>query len=214
MRSPSGIGCSLKPELDGNIIKPARREAAIEMTQAGNDDPDYGDLDIGARLIEHQKIEAGTSGDFNAGFRLVAGVFERAELRAQFRLELRCAARNEERIIPQAQGSRSIEEGFLSATAPHQTDRQELVQFGQRAQQGDAAVEMRAGAEFDVLMPVLHPVRYRDIGGNAEIAGDVEHPKPSPGIGKLASQIVDVGIVEPSEVDFFALHAVVPPDGV
>jgi hypothetical protein len=44
---------------------------------------------------------------------------------------------------------------------------------------------MRAGAELDVLLSVLHPVQYRHIRGNAEVTGDVEHPELAPGVGEL-----------------------------
>ncbi len=73
---------------------------------------------------------------------------------------------------------------------------------------------MRAGTELDIFLSVLHPVQYRDIGGNAEIAGDVEHPEPASGVGKLGLQIADVGIVELAEIDFRPLQPVVPPDRV
>ena len=49
---------------------------------------------------------------------------------------------------------------------------------------------------------------------NPEIAGDVEHPKPASGFGKLDLQIADVGIVELAEVQFRPLQSIVPPDGV
>ena len=73
---------------------------------------------------------------------------------------------------------------------------------------------MRAGAELDVLLAVLHPVHDRDIGGDAEIAGDVEHPDPASVIGELALDVTDIGIVEFAEVDFRAPQTVVPPDRV
>src|SRR5215468_358780 len=73
---------------------------------------------------------------------------------------------------------------------------------------------MRAGTELDILVAVLHPVHDRHISGNAEIAGDVEHPQLAPGISKLGLQIADIGIVELLEVDPGTLQPVVPPDGV
>src|ERR1700732_2621961 len=73
---------------------------------------------------------------------------------------------------------------------------------------------MRAGAELDIFISVLHPVQYRYIGGNAEVAGDVEHPKPASDVGELALQIANIGIVELAEVDFGPLRSIVPPDGV
>ena len=45
-------------ELDRNIVKPAGREAAIEMPQSRNDHSDDRDLDVGARLIEDEEVEA------------------------------------------------------------------------------------------------------------------------------------------------------------
>ena len=50
-------------ELDRNIVKPARREAAIEMPQSRNDHPDDRDLDVGTRLIEDEEIEARSLGE-------------------------------------------------------------------------------------------------------------------------------------------------------
>ena len=49
---------------------------------------------------------------------------------------------------------------------------------------------------------------------NPEIAGDVEHPKPASGLGKLGLQIADVGIVELAEIHFRPLQSIVPPDRV
>ncbi len=45
-------------ELDRNVVKPAGREAAIEMPQSRNDHAYDRDLDIGTRLIEDEEIEA------------------------------------------------------------------------------------------------------------------------------------------------------------
>jgi hypothetical protein len=70
------------------------------------------------------------------------------------------------------------------------------------------------GAEFDILPSVLYPMRDRDEGWNAEIAGDVEHPKPAAGLGELLAQIADVGIVELAEIQFRPLQSVVPPDRI
>ena len=46
-----------KSELYRNVVKPARREAAIEMPQSRNDNPDNGNAYIGTRLIENQEIQ-------------------------------------------------------------------------------------------------------------------------------------------------------------
>ena len=117
-------------------------------------------------------------------------------------------------MVLQAQWSGAVEARFLSGPASHETDGQELVQLGQRAQQGDAAIKVRAGPELDIFLRVLHPVRYRHKARNPEIAGDVEHPKPASGFGKLGLQIADVGIVELAEVHFRSLQSIVPPDCV
>ena len=73
---------------------------------------------------------------------------------------------------------------------------------------------MRAGTELDVFLPVLHPVQYCNIGGNAEIAGDIEHPELASGVCELAFQIADVGIVKLVEIHFRHSEPVVPPDCV
>ena len=71
-----------QPEIDRNIVKPARSEAAIEMPQAGNDDPDDRHLDVGPALIEHKKIETRAPGDLDTGEGLFARVVDQAGLRA------------------------------------------------------------------------------------------------------------------------------------
>src|SRR5271168_1860948 len=77
---------------------------------------------------------------------------------------------------------------------------QKLVELRQRTQQGDFRIEVRAGSEFDIFPPVLHPVRYRHKGRNPEIAGDIEHPKLATAFGQLPSQIADVGVIKLAEV--------------
>ena len=126
----------------------------------------------------------------------------------------RIVAWDQEWIIFQAQRIDTVKRRLLAAAAAHHADRHELGQFGERAQQGYAAIEMRAGAELDILVAVLHPVHDRHVSGNAEVAGDVEHPQPAPRIGKLGLQIPDIGIVELLEVELGTLQPVVPPDGV
>ena len=84
---------------------------------------------------------------------------------------------------------------LLAAAAAHQSDRQELIELGERTQQGNARIEMRAGTELDIF-PSSHPVRHRHEARNPEVAGDVEHPEPASGFGKLRLQVADVGIVE------------------
>src|SRR5215468_7951562 len=46
------------PELYRYVVEPAGREAAIEMPQSRNDHPGDRDLDVDARLIEDEEIEA------------------------------------------------------------------------------------------------------------------------------------------------------------
>ena len=117
-------------------------------------------------------------------------------------------------MVLQAQWRGAVEARFLSGPAAHETDGQKLVQLGQRAQHGNSRIEVRAGTELDIFLPVFHPVRYRHKARNPEIAGDVEHPKPASGFGKLGLQIADVGIVELAEVHFRPLQSIVPPDCV
>ena len=147
-------------ELYRNIVKPARREAAIEMPHSRNDHSDDRDLDVGACLIEDEEIEARSLGEAHAGRHLLARV-ETAELRAEVRLDRRIAARRQIGMVLQAQWSGAVKARFLPGPAAHETDGQELVQLGQRTQQGDPRIEMRAGTELDIFLPVLHPVRYR-----------------------------------------------------
>ena len=71
-------------ELDRNIVKPAQREAAIEMSHSRNDHSDDWYLDVGARLIKDEKIEARLFGERHAGGHLLACV-ETAKLRAETR---------------------------------------------------------------------------------------------------------------------------------
>src|SRR5215813_10570526 len=71
---PSGLGVkrvelvfrkrAVSPsELDRDLVKPAGREAAVEMPQTRNGKADDRDLDIGARLIEDEEIETRALGD-------------------------------------------------------------------------------------------------------------------------------------------------------
>src|SRR5262249_62173140 len=61
-------------ELDRDIVKPARCEAAIEMPQSRDDHSGDRDLDVGARLIEDEEIEARALGQGHAGGHLRARV--------------------------------------------------------------------------------------------------------------------------------------------
>src|SRR5450755_241813 len=188
-------------EPDWNIVKPARAKTPVEMPQPRNDHSDHRDLDVGSCLIKDDEIEAGAAGEIDAGEHLIARVVESADLRVGAWQDDRMAAWRQKRILLKTQRRDAVETRLLTGFAAHQADRQELVQFGQGAQQRNALVEMRAGAELDILVPVLHPVQYRHIGRNAEIAGDVEHPQFASRLGKLGVQIADVGIVELAEID-------------
>src|SRR5712671_286700 len=200
-------------ELDRNVVKPARREAAIEMPQPRYDHADDRDLDVGARLVEDEEIEALALGDTDAGGHLLAR-FETVERCVRGRWGQGLAARHQEWMVRQPQGRLAVEARFVALGAAHETDGQELVELRQRAHHGDAGIEMRAGTELDVFFPVVDPMGDRHEGRNLKIAGDVEHPQPASGLGQPASQIADIGIVEPAEVHFGPLRSVVPPDRI
>src|SRR5712672_4348125 len=200
-------------ELDRNVVKPARREAAIEMPQPRYDHADDRDLDVGARLVEDEEIEALALGETHAGGHLLARL-ETVESRVGGRWDQSLAARHQEWMVRQPQRRLSVETRFLALCAADHADGQELVELGQRPQRGDPAVEMRAGPELDVFLAVVDPVGDRHESRNLKIAGDVEHPQPASGLGELAAQIADVGIVEPAEVHLGALRPVVPPDRI
>src|SRR5580704_9247358 len=185
-------------ELDRHIIKPAGREAAIEMPQSRNNDSDDWNIDVGARLIEDEEIKALALGDTNTGAHLFARV-ECAECRGGSRLDHRIVTWHQEGIVLQPQRRGAVKARFFSGSAAHEADRQELVEFRQRTQHGNARIEVRAGTELDIFLPVIDPVRYRHKSRDPEIAGDVEHPKPAAGVGKLVFQITDIGIVELAE---------------
>src|SRR5262245_62052847 len=80
-------------ELDGNIIKPARREAAVEVPQSRDGHANNRNFDVGARVIENEEIKARSLGNVDASQHLLARV-ETAELRAEARLEGRIAVRD------------------------------------------------------------------------------------------------------------------------
>src|SRR5580698_2057642 len=101
-------------ELCRDIVEPARCKAAIEMTQSGNDHPGHRHLDVGSRLVEHQKIEAGAARDIHAGKHLVARGIERTELRAGAGLRRRLTAWRQERVIRKTQRGDAIEARFLA----------------------------------------------------------------------------------------------------
>src|SRR3954447_7212960 len=73
---------------------------------------------------------------------------------------------------------------------------------------------MRARTKLDILLSVLHPVHDRYVGGNAEVAGDIEDPKLSTGVRKLCFDILNVRVLEVTQVDFRPTKAIVPPDRI
>ena len=68
-------------ELYRNIVKPARREAAIEMPHSRNNHARDRNADVGTRLIENEEVEARALRRLHAGGHLFARV-EPAERRA------------------------------------------------------------------------------------------------------------------------------------
>src|SRR5258708_13372878 len=177
------------------------------MPQSGNDLSDDRDLDVGPGLIEDEEIEACAPGDIDAGEHLIARVVDRTDICAGARLDRRMAAWRQKGMVPQAQWRKAVEARFLAGSSSHETDGQELVQLRQGTQHGNAGIEVRARTKLDIFLSVLHPVQYRHIGRNAEIAGDVEHPYLASGFGKLGMQIPNVGLVELSEIDLRPLRS-------
>ena len=127
-------------------------------------------LNVRTSLIEDEEVQAGLLGEAHAGAHLLARV-EIAELRAEVRRDQWLSAWRQIGIIIQAQWSGAVEARFLPGPVTHETQGQKLVELRQRTQQGDFCIEVRAGSEFDIFPPVLHPVRYRHNGRNPEIAG-------------------------------------------
>ncbi len=200
-------------KLDRNIVKTAGPEAPIEMPQSRNDDPHDRRLDIGPRLIENEEIEALPLGDRDAGGDLLIRI-QAAELGIELGFQHFAFARQQEGMIRQPQWRHTIEAPLQSGSVRHEFDGHKLIQFCQRSQHGDARIEMRAGAEFNIFVPVLLPMRYRDKARNAKIAGYVKHPETLAAFGQLNLQIPDVGIVEPVKIDCRPFQAVIPPDRV
>src|SRR6516165_5092210 len=72
-------------QLDRHVVKPARREAAIEMPQPRNDHARDRDLDVGPGLVEHKEVEAFALDEIHTGHHLLA-LIEDPELGAEVRL--------------------------------------------------------------------------------------------------------------------------------
>ena len=121
-------------ELDRNIIKPARREAAIEMPHPRNDHARDRNTDVGTRLIENEEVEACAPDRLHAGRHLLARV-EPAERRVGAGLDRRIAAWRQIGMVLQAEWRGAVKARFVSVAVAHEADGQELVQLGERAQQ-------------------------------------------------------------------------------
>ncbi len=107
-------------ELYRHVVKPARREAAIEMPQSWNDHSDDRRLDVGTRLIEDEEIEARLHRERDAGRHLLARV-EMPKLRAGLRLDRRISLWRQKGMVLKAQRSDAVKARFLSRPAAHQT---------------------------------------------------------------------------------------------
>src|SRR5215468_4882973 len=143
-----GPGLIEQSELDRNIVKPAGCETAVEMPQSWNDHSNNRNLDVGAGVIEDEKIEAGPFGKRHAGLHLPARI-ELAEVRTEARSDRGMAAWDQIGIVVQSQWSNAVKSIRLPAS--HETDGHELVQLGERAQNGDPGIEVRAGAKLDIV---------------------------------------------------------------
>src|SRR5689334_11022632 len=60
-----------------DIVRPAWREALVEMSHTGREHAHHGHADIGPGLVEQEEIEAGARGYLDAGFDLLARAVER-----------------------------------------------------------------------------------------------------------------------------------------
>src|ERR1700680_3826888 len=95
-------------ELYRDIVKPARREAAIEMPHSRNDHSDDRDVDVRTRLIEDQEVEAFSMGETHAGCHLHVRV-ETTELRVEARLHHQIVAWRQIGMVLQAQWGGAVE---------------------------------------------------------------------------------------------------------
>src|SRR5580704_7542003 len=158
------------PELDGYVVEPARRESPIEMPQPRHDDAGDRRADIGPRLIEGEKVEPFALGQVHTSHHLFACV-EKAEFRIEIDLRGRTAVRQQVGMIrqPPWAGAVLAERALVAHT--HEPDRQKLIELGERPQQRDPRIEMRAGSELDEILSVLRRMGHGDKTWNAEIVG-------------------------------------------
>src|SRR5436305_13669828 len=61
-------------KLHRNIVEPARREATIEVAHPRNDHARDRNANVGARLIEHEEVEANPPDDLDTGDHLLARI--------------------------------------------------------------------------------------------------------------------------------------------
>src|SRR5262245_59497610 len=106
------------PELDRYVVEPAGREAAIEMPQSRNAHPGDRDLDVNARLIEDEEIEARALGGTHAGRHLFARV-ETAEFRVEAGLNRRPAGRRQIGMVLQAEWRGAVKARLVPLPAAH-----------------------------------------------------------------------------------------------
>src|SRR4029077_4666566 len=165
------------------------------MAQSWNDHADDRDVDIRTRLIEHKEIKILALGEIDTSHHLLAFV-ETTKLRTEVRLHLRAPARRQVGVIVQIKAIDILLRRQPRVASSHESDGQKLVHLGQRTQQRNACIEMRAGTVLDKIMTVFYRVRQRDKARNPEITGDVEDPQPASGFSKLDFEISDVGVVE------------------
>ena len=174
-------------ELYRNIVKPAGREAAIEMPQSRNDHSDDRHLDVGARLIEDEEIEALSLGETHAGGHLLARVETRrtsepkpgwtagASLGVKKGWSCRRNGVEPSRLdfSPLPPPMRPMDRNWFSSVSA----RSKAIRLSKCAPEPNSIFS----CEF------CHPVQDRHEARNPEIAGDVEHPEPASGFGKLGS---------------------------
>src|SRR6185295_11703293 len=99
-------------ELYRNIVKSARREAAIEMSHSRDDHSDDRNLNVGTRVVENEEIESRPLGKLHASSHLLARV-QMSELRIETRWDSRIFAWRQIRIVLQAQWSGAVKAGFV-----------------------------------------------------------------------------------------------------
>src|SRR4051812_38115295 len=114
-----------KPDLDGNIVEPPGREAAIEVPHSGHDHPGDRHLDVRAGLVQYKEIEAHSFDEFDTGEHLCS-VVEMAEIGPSGGRDRSIAAWQEVGVLVQPPRARAVRAWALCIAACHQPDRKEL----------------------------------------------------------------------------------------